>query len=60
MLTRAGNFMINDEGQFTTQEGYPLLSEDGEPVKIDPTVGPWDLSPSGAILQDGKSSTWHW
>ncbi|HEY5313615.1 MAG TPA: flagellar hook basal-body protein [Pirellulales bacterium] len=56
MLTRAGNFMINDLGQFTTQEGDPLLSEDGEPARIDPTAGPWNLAANGTILQNGNTT----
>lgn len=55
LLTRAGNFMLSAEGQLTTQEGDPLLSEDGEPVAIDPTAGPWDVSSAGAVKQAGNS-----
>ncbi|HEX3656214.1 MAG TPA: flagellar hook basal-body protein [Pirellulales bacterium] len=55
MLTRAGNFMINNVGQLSTQEGDPVLSEDGEPAMIDPTAGPWDVSPAGIITQGGNT-----
>lgn len=55
LLTRSGNFTFNEQGQLTTQEGFPVLSEDGEPVKIDATAGPWELSPTGAILHNGNS-----
>ncbi|HEX4148553.1 MAG TPA: flagellar hook basal-body protein, partial [Pirellulales bacterium] len=54
LLTRAGNFMVSSEGQLTTQEGYPVISDDGEPATIDPTAGPWELSSSGSILQAGN------
>ncbi len=53
-LTRAGNFSINAAGQLVAQLAsgeYPVLSQAGQPIVIDPTLGPWELTPSGAIRQ---------
>lgn len=55
-LTRAGNFLINRQGQLVTQYGgeeYTVLSDGGTPVAINPDVGPWELTPTGAIRQAG-------
>jgi flagellar basal-body rod protein FlgF len=51
LLTRAGNFMFTADGQLTTQDGYPVLSEDGDAVKIDPNL-PWSATSTGAIAQN--------
>jgi flagellar basal-body rod protein FlgF/flagellar basal-body rod protein FlgG len=53
-LTRAGNFSIAPNGQLVTQQGYPVLSEAGTPVALDPEGGPWQLQSDGTILQDGE------
>lgn len=53
MLTRAGNFQFADDGTLNTPDGYPVLSDADEPVKIDRTAGPWIMSPTGEIRQDG-------
>ena len=55
-LTRAGNFMVNAQGQLLTEYGqqrYAVLSDAGTPVVIDPAGGPWNLTPTGAIRQSG-------
>jgi flagellar basal-body rod protein FlgF len=38
LLTRAGNFQTNAEGQLMTQQGYPVLSTAGTPIQIDPSM----------------------
>jgi flagellar basal body rod protein FlgG len=52
-LTRGGNFMLDASGALTTQSGYPVLSEAGTPVLIDPLAGPWQLNDDGGIQQAG-------
>ena len=52
LLTRAGNFIFNSNGQLTTQQGYPVLGTGGKPIVIDPTL-PWSLSPDGTVVQEG-------
>jgi len=53
LLTRAGNFRLTERGELVTQQGYPVLSDGGTPIVIDPANGPWQLMPSGAIRQRG-------
>lgn len=53
MLTRAGNFQLTSAGELINQDGYPVVSEDGEGVVIDPTAGPWSITPEGAVQQGG-------
>ena len=55
-LTRAGNFLINQHGELVTQYGrqkYAVLSDAGTPILIDPALGPWRLTASGAVRQAG-------
>ena len=54
LLTRAGNFQLNNQGQLQTREGDPVLSSDGSPIQIDSTL-PWELSPGGVISQAGDA-----
>jgi flagellar basal-body rod protein FlgF len=53
LLTRAGNFRVKATGELVTQQGYPVLSEDGAPITISPTGGPWYIDSSGNINQAG-------
>ena len=52
LLTRAGNFHLASDGRLVTQQGYPVLSEDGEPVVLNPAL-PWSVSEKGVIAQAG-------
>ena len=54
-LTRAGNFRLTDVGALVTQEGLPVMSDEGDPVVIDPEAGPWYVSHDGAVVQQGAS-----
>ncbi|NLX54100.1 MAG: flagellar hook-basal body protein [Planctomycetaceae bacterium] len=38
LLTRAGNFQVDANGQLLTQQGYPVLSAAGTPIQIDLSV----------------------
>jgi flagellar basal-body rod protein FlgF len=53
-LTRAGNFMITPAGRLVTQDNDPVLNDSGTPIDIDPEAGDWQLSPTGAIVQQGS------
>jgi flagellar basal-body rod protein FlgF len=55
LLTRAGNFQFDANGQLVTQDGYPVLNEAMAPVVIDPSV-PTQFTPDGGIAQDGDIS----
>ncbi len=54
LLTRAGNFTIDANGQLRTQDGLPVLDEAGGEISIDNTR-PWDVQAGGRIMQDGAS-----
>lgn len=51
-LTRAGNFQIAPDGRLLGPGGGQVLSEDGDPIAIDPTQ-PWTFEPTGALNQAG-------
>jgi len=46
MLTRAGNFSITGEGALTTQDGYPVMSEEGTPIVL---TGPFQFGEDGTF-----------
>lgn len=52
MLTRAGDFQIDNAGVLRTQAGYPVLSDTGGQINIDPTL-PWTMTEDGNIQQEG-------
>lgn len=51
-LTRAGNFHFSTEGQLLSQQGHPVVSNGGQPIRIDPAL-PWRWLENGAIEQAG-------
>ncbi len=54
-LTRAGNFRLTDRGELVTQQGYPVLSENGAPVVIDMAAGAFQITPDGVVRQRGAA-----
>lgn len=52
-LTRAGSFMLNNQGQLTMPEGYSVLGEGGTPITIPQDAGEITIAPDGAIAADG-------
>ncbi len=46
--TRAGAFQMNAEGILVTRQGYPLLSTEGEPIRI-PRNQPFTIGEDGTI-----------
>ena len=52
LLTRAGNFRLTSSGGLVTQQGYPVLSQDGSQITISPD-GPWNIDSSGNVNQSG-------
>jgi flagellar basal-body rod protein FlgF len=53
-LTRAGNFMFTPAGRLVTQDNYSVLSDNGTPIEIDTEQPDWQLTSTGAIVQDGN------
>jgi len=45
-LTRAGNFSLTPEGALTTQDGYPVMSEEGGPIVL---AGPFQFAEDGTF-----------
>jgi flagellar basal-body rod protein FlgF len=56
-LTRAGNFQLTADGSLVTQQGDPVLGEDGAPIVIDPSNGPFEVTSAGIIRQAGSSQS---
>ena len=52
-LTRAGNFRMNERGELTTAQGFSVLNDSGEPIVIERSNGPWEMTSTGAIRQPG-------
>lgn len=56
MFTRAGNFSLNQEGHLVTQQGYPVLAGNGQPLENIPEEEVW-IDENGVIqsgLQGGE------
>lgn len=54
LLTRSGNFLIDNTGQLVTQDGDPVMSDLNAPIVVDQTV-PWRSTPDGALAQNGDT-----
>ena len=54
LLTRAGNFHLDTDGRLLTQQGDAVLTTQGLPVALDPTL-PWRTLPGGVIDQAGEA-----
>jgi len=54
MYTRNGGFRLNSTGLLTTTEGYPVRGLGGTPIKST-SATPLEISPSGAVRQDGQT-----
>lgn len=52
MLTRAGNFIFNAQGQLVTESGDSVLGNGGNNIAIDPTL-PYQITADGGIEQGG-------
>jgi flagellar basal-body rod protein FlgF len=50
LYTRNGNFHADEQGRLVSSEGYPLLSQDGTPLRLDPTK-PAEVTTDGTVLQ---------
>ncbi|HEX4266126.1 MAG TPA: flagellar hook-basal body protein [Verrucomicrobiae bacterium] len=55
-FTRNGTFQLNAQGQLVTQQGYPVASESGGPLQLDPTnPAPMTVSASGDVTQGNEA-----
>ena len=53
MLTRAGDFLFNSQGQLVNQNGHPVLGSDGGDIRIDGNL-PFHVASDGRIQQGGE------
>ena len=54
LYTRNGNFRMSPDGTVVTSDGYPLLGQDGQPVKATDTGQPLQVSIDGSVIQNGQ------
>lgn len=47
-LTRAGNFQVGPEGLLVTQQGFPVLGDDGNPIPV--TLNNFRIDEEGRVL----------
>ncbi|MGI9457837.1 MAG: flagellar hook-basal body protein, partial [Aeoliella sp.] len=52
LLTRAGNFSLDNQNRLVSTNGMPVLDASGGEITLAPDV-PWDLSATGEIRQGG-------
>jgi len=56
LLSRAGNFLLDAEGQLITQAGnFAVLDQSGGEIKLDGNQ-PWEMLPGGMISQGGQNT----
>ena len=59
LLTRAGNFRLNNRGELTTQQGYPILDENNNPVVLPRPDQPWEVTAAGRdSAREANRSDW--
>lgn len=54
LYTRNGNFSLSTNGQVQTQEGYPVLGRDGQPIRLNGSRSV-EITPAGEVRQDGAA-----
>ena len=55
LYTRNGSFQLSSNGTLTTQDGYPLLDQNNQPLKLTNPGQPVEVSPDGTVRQNGQS-----
>lgn len=55
LYTRNGSFQLSAQGTLNTKEGYPLLDQNNQPIKLVNRGAPIVVSPDGTVQQDGQS-----
>lgn len=53
LLTRAGRFGLDAEGQVVTADGLPVLDDGGAPIVVPETAGDIVVAPDGTVTADG-------
>jgi flagellar basal body rod protein FlgG len=52
--TRAGDFVLDADGTLTTQEGYPVLDTNGQPITVPGGAGSFTVSKDGTVAGTGQ------
>ena len=53
LYTRNGSFQVGADGTVKTQDGYPVLLQDGQKIKLQPNT-PVDVATDGTVSQAGQ------
>jgi len=53
VFTRDGSFRLSLQGELTTQDGYKIQGQDGNPILLD-TTRPVEIGSDGTVRQDGQ------
>ena len=53
LYTRDGSFQLSASGTLITAEGYPVRTQDGKTITVDPSA-PVDIAADGAVQQQGQ------
>ncbi|WP_017378977.1 flagellar basal-body rod protein FlgF [Paenisporosarcina sp. TG-14] len=57
-LTRAGNFVLNADGELVTSQGYNVLDSNSNPIKMDPSVyDSFTINRSGEVIGKQPNGT---
>ena len=49
MFTRNGTFTLNKDGVMTTQEGFPVLGDNGRPIQVTEATGKVEIGNDGSV-----------
>jgi flagellar basal-body rod protein FlgF len=55
LYTRDGHLRLDSKGGLTNSDGYPVVDEGGQPIRLTPNR-PFEVDRNGAVRQDGTSS----
>lgn len=53
-LTRAGSFLLNEEGVLTTRDGKPVAGDGGSPISVPSGASSVAISLDGSVAADGN------
>ena len=55
LYTRNGSFQLSGDGTLITKEGYPLLDQNNQPLRLSQPGQPVTVSPDGTLQQNGQA-----
>lgn len=54
LYTRNGSFQVSSDGKLVTEEGFPVLLDDGKPLQVDPSAR-LEIASDGTVQQSGET-----